>query len=337
MNTKNLWNTYTPPTIIIGWKDILQAWDESVTMHKNVEVLLDNLHAASDYRSFQFNTPLSHFLHYLNYEPEAIQWFMYEIIAMRWMWGESRLDFLHSIIHERADLVNLENTFCDFIGSPRDSMTLRQFLTEHLTADELAFLDLPPPLRVPTYPPAGPVPSSPSKKKDKNKSLKVTATYDDNKDVFSRIVSASASNSSSSNVEKDTEMEPSRPKKIKATPFYSSVLLRFIANKEQDKSEDECLYIEKVGDDLYDIHYHILSIGRKRTQFNMSHIDVHKYISTVLRMMHLDEDPYYSIQFEVPHMPVILLNPKLNSEDRNLLYDALDNTFKNWPLTFVTK
>ena len=335
MNTKNLWNIYTPPTSIIGWKDILQEWDESVSMHRNVEVIIDNLRAASDYKSYQFNTPLDHFLRYLNYEPDAVQWFIYEVIAMRWMWGESRLDFIQSIIHHISNPVNLENTFCDFIGSPRDSMTLRKFLTEHLSPEEVDFLNLPPPLRTPTYPPAGPIVSE---KKKKKKSLKITATFDEDNDVFYRAVTASsASNSSSANVEDTTEIEQSRPKKMKQTPFYSSVLLRFIADKDQDKSEDECLYIEKVGDDLYDIHYHIQSIGRKRTQFNMSSHDVHKYISAVLRMMHLDADPYASIQFEVPHMPAVLLSPKLASEDRNILYDALDNTFSNWPLTQLTK
>ena len=341
MNTKNLWNTYTPPTSIIGWKDILQTWDESVSMHKNVEIVLDNLHAASDYTSNYLNLPLTHFLHYLNYEAEAIQWFVYEVIAMRWMWGESRLDFIQSLLNFYPNLVNLEATFCDFIGSPRYSMTLRQFLTEHLSPEEVAFLNMPPPLRTPsirgevktpTYPPAGPTVHS--NEGGKKMSLKVFSTFNEVDNVFDRTVQASASNASSSYEE---EFEQSQRKKMKRTPFYSSILLRFIAEKDQDKSEDECLHIMKVGDDLYDIQYDIQSIGKKRTQFNMSHLEVHQYISTVLRLMHLDTDPYFSIQFEVPHMPIVLLNPKICSEDRNLLYDALDNTFKNWPLTSETK
>ncbi len=323
VNSKNIWNQFIAPPSILGWRDILQSWDESVSMHPNVEVLLDNLHAASDYRSYSFNMPLDHFLRYLNYEPEAIQWFIYEIIAMRWMWGESRLDFIQTILNNRADLVDLEATFCHFIGSPCESMTLRQFLVEHLNPDEVRFLNMPPPLVAPTYPPAGPQVAQ--KKKTKKEKLTVSATYSEDGSTCERSVTTPSSNSRFDN--------PPIQKKKKQTPFYSKVLLRFIAEKDQDASKDECLWISKTGEDEYEITYHIQSIGKKRTQYSMSRKDVEKYLSTVLRILALDEDPYNAIQFEVPHMPYVLLNPKLDSYSRNLLYDALDSVFDKWPLT----
>jgi hypothetical protein len=47
--------------------------------------------------------------------------------------------------------------------------------------------------------------------------------------------------------------------------------------------------------------------------------------------MHLDEDPYLSIQAQIPNMPMIMLTTKMNSVEREILYDALDIVFDNWP------
>lgn len=163
-STERLWDSEEQNVTVFNWTEILEEWNESLTMHPYVQTVIDNLKAAADPDS-EYNFPLSHFLKYLNWEKDGIAWFLYEVVSMRWMWGESRLDYVKELVH-RPD-VKLDEGFPVFPGSPRNYRTVRKFLTDSLSADELEYLDMAPnrpppitpprPIRVSSNPPAAPV------------------------------------------------------------------------------------------------------------------------------------------------------------------------------------
>ena len=361
----NLWKSYTNPPIVFGWVGLLAEWDASLTMPHQIKVLIDNLQAASNW-SVDDELPLDHFLRYLNYEKEAIQWFIYEIVAMRWMWGESRLDFVSYLINQRPDLIHLESTFEAFPGSPKASQTLRQFLTTHLDEEELGYMNMPP-LRIASYPPAGPLGLvSPANKVTKDK-LNITTSFSNDGCVSERRVSdpKPATHISTSNAVPDCcdveeksdyddndeyadmpELVPAgtaRPvivvkkakkqklKKIKEVS-YPSILFRFLRKGNVDEGDsDDKLVINKKGDDNYTITFTDGESGTKSKSKGLDRIDVQRQISTTFRLMHLDEDPYLSIQAQIPNVPMIMLTTKMPAAERDVLYDALDLVFENWP------
>jgi hypothetical protein len=367
-NKNNLWKPYVTTPIVFGWRDILENWAETLKTPHQVQVVIDNLQAASDW-SAEHDIPLDKFLRYLNYEKEAVQWFIYEIIAMRWMWGESRLDFVSYLVHQRSDLINLEEKFCNFPGANK-TMTLRQFLTEHLSQDELEYLNMPPPPQ--SYPPRGP-----------SAGLKIKTNFTNDGAVQSRQITdpvptgSNAAGSYAMEV-KDEASEPkdvfvpvpvvkaatttaeawsyfaNLPALVPATPpaprpvvvvkkakkeepkvqRYSTVVFRFCRKgSDADGDEDELMLLQKEDDDLYKIVYqdklHPKKI--KQTVEGLDRINVQRYLSATFRMMHLDTDPYEYIQIQFPHMPMVLVKPKMSAEDRDVVYDAMDLTFENWP------
>lgn len=360
-DSSNLWKSYTNPSIIFGWVGLLAEWDASLTMPRQIKVLIDNLQAASDW-SANHDIPLDKFLHYLNYEKEAIQWFIYEVIAMRWMWGESRLDFVAYLINQRPDLIHLESTFEAFPGSPKAALTLRQFLTMHLDEEELAYLNIPP--QISSYPLAGPCPETSKKTK-----LNITTFYSNDGCVDERRVSdpkPTATFVAASNVvdccdveeESDYDDEDeyadmpdlvpvntARPvivvkkakqqqQKMVKEVCYPSMLFRFLRKEDVAEGDtDDKMVIRKKEDNTYTILFTDGETGSKTKNKNLSRFDVDLRIRAILRLMHLDEDPYLSIQAQIPGVPMLMLNTKLSSDDRNTLYDALDLVFNNWPTT----
>jgi hypothetical protein len=84
---------------------------------------------------------LTHFLTYLNEEQEGIAWLIYEICATRWMYGRIRTDYLRGLVYV---LDSVDVHFPAFVGSPLDSMTIRQFLEDQLTPEELETVDMMP-------------------------------------------------------------------------------------------------------------------------------------------------------------------------------------------------
>lgn len=321
---KNIWDTYISPPITFGWVGLLSEWNESLLMPHQIKVLIDNLQAASDWSSDYQNIPLDHFLRYLNFEKEAIQWFIYEVIAMRWMWGESRLDYVAYLINQRPDLIHLESTFEAFPGSPNDTQTLRQFLTAHLNEEELTYVNMPPPLRNPTYPPAGP------------SKMNITISFSKNGDVASRCISSSNASSQMDDEDDLPRLVQPRPIVVKKKPVHSPILFRFCKKRAPGNSKtDELMWLHKIGENEYTFVYNDKKGTQKHTVKNLTRIGVHRYLSTTFRMMHMDTDPYEAIQIEFPHLPVIIVNTKMRSEDRDLIYDALYLTFDSWPVHSV--
>ena len=122
---------------ITGWTDILKRWHDTLHVPHYVQEVMNNLRAASDPNS-NYNPPLADFLRFLGYEQNAYKWFVYEIVAVSWMWGNKRLDYLREIL-PRLD--SLDTLFPFFPGSPA-THTIRSFLESQLTPAEYESLGL---------------------------------------------------------------------------------------------------------------------------------------------------------------------------------------------------
>lgn len=132
------WNPNAPQqTRIFNWRSILQEWSQSLVPSPYIQTVQSNLSSATENNS----TPLTHFLTYLNEEEEGIAWLIYEICATRWMYGRVRTDYLRGLVYV---LDSVDVHFPAFVGSPYDSMTIREFLEAQLTAEELDTVDMMP-------------------------------------------------------------------------------------------------------------------------------------------------------------------------------------------------
>jgi hypothetical protein len=125
------WNPNAPQqTRIFNWRSILEEWSQTLTPSAYIQTVQSNLSSATANNSI----PLTHFLTYLNEEEEGIAWLIYEICATRWMYGRVRTDYLRGLVYV---LDSVDVVFPAFVGSPYDSMTIREFLEDQLTAEEL--------------------------------------------------------------------------------------------------------------------------------------------------------------------------------------------------------
>ena len=132
------WNPNAPQqTRIFNWRSILQEWSQTLVPCPYIQTVQSNLSSATENNS----TPLTHFLTYLNEEEEGIAWLIYEICATRWMYGRVRTDYLRGLVYV---LDSVDVHFPAFVGSPYDSMTIREFLENQLSAEELDTVDMMP-------------------------------------------------------------------------------------------------------------------------------------------------------------------------------------------------
>jgi hypothetical protein len=78
----------------------------------------------------------------MNEEQDALKWFVYECVASSWMWNSTpRVEYIRVAL----DLIeNLDSNFPLFPGRP--SETVREFLTDNLSDDQLEFVQMMPPL-----------------------------------------------------------------------------------------------------------------------------------------------------------------------------------------------
>ena len=139
-----LWSLRNQPARVFNWTDILSDWkygDSDPNPPVQVSTLLENLARPQ-------SPPAGHFLQYLNEEQDGLKWFIFECVASSWMWGSGpRLLY----IREAVDLLeSLESTFPEFPGSPTTQKTVREFLTDTLTEDQLAYIQMLP-LLVPLH------------------------------------------------------------------------------------------------------------------------------------------------------------------------------------------
>lgn len=127
------WTT-SQTTRIFGWTDILARWNNGLR-GVAVDTVLHNL--SSD-RQF----PAQHYFTYMNEEQDALKWFIYECVASSWMWNSApRVEYIRVAL----DLIeNVDSNFPVFPGSPAG--TVRQFLTNNLSVEQLDFVQMMPPL-----------------------------------------------------------------------------------------------------------------------------------------------------------------------------------------------
>jgi hypothetical protein len=155
-----IWSS-TQNVRVFNWVDLLEDWHRSLTPSSFISTLLANINVMEH--------PLSHFLTYLNNEGAGLKWFIHELVSSRWMRGSVRTDFLRELVNHHE--VDLDSYFPVFVGSPHRT-TVREFLESSLSQEELAEVNMMPPLvslrspprahaRVPRSPPA-PAPARPA-------------------------------------------------------------------------------------------------------------------------------------------------------------------------------
>jgi hypothetical protein len=141
---------------VYGWVQILNEWNATLEQAPYVETVIENIRAATN-QAGDYSPRLSQFLTYVNYEQDAMKWLLYEFIAIRWLWGSIRLDYVRGVLDE---IDSLDSYFPAFPGSP--SCTLRQFVESNLDEEELEYVQMMPalvpmtPLRAAASSPAPP-------------------------------------------------------------------------------------------------------------------------------------------------------------------------------------
>jgi hypothetical protein len=264
-----------------------------------VERILANLKEASNPDS-DHNPPLSRFLSYLNHEQEGLAWFLYECISTRWMYGSVRLDYIRSLVDE---IENLDGKFPLFPGSPQGK-TIRQFVQENLETDELAYVQMMPPL----------VYETPVRSARANYSYAQRAPRRATASVAPQVVRTLSQQFES------------------LTPQKSCILIHFIRKK--DESQDDVLKISKNSEDSYTISYTDKQSNMKSKKSSLTRVEVINFLRLTLRMLTVDEEPFQSVQFTLPSMPAIMVSPKnLSSQTRDLIYDSVEATMDSWPVT----
>ena len=140
---------------MFNWKDILENWNTSYAMPYPVQTVIENLD-----RVREANLSCIQFKKYLNFmeEDEGLKWLLFEYVMKKPNWNSLQFCyFLRGI----TDDVSLDTGFPKFPGSPQ-GITARAFIESHLSALEIDFLDMMPPLIPITqtqYVPAPPAPT----------------------------------------------------------------------------------------------------------------------------------------------------------------------------------
>ncbi len=321
----NLWSVDRQNVRVFNWREELENWSENLEMNPYVQTVVDNLHAACNPDDPHY-FPLSHFRTYLTDEPEALKGFLYECVAMRWMWGNVRLDFVRGLM----DLVDLDTEFPTFVGSPLN-LTIRQFLEQHLTPEEKDAVDLMPPLtranniRV-TYTPA-------------HRRRVVEMEVEEDSELAGRPSRNASWPAGADQEDEDSEDEDEDEEESEATleprddlpPF----LLRFLREKSPKRSSsDDIVRIRpSTQNGLYAVIFSDNDAKLKR-EIYLPLQGVRRYVSAVLRSVNRDDDPFLSVQVEPPAAPSVLFETrKLTAEIRDLIYDHLELAFDSWPST----
>jgi len=294
---KNIWNS-TSSRRIFGWKDILRTWKNNHTTPHAVECILDNLRGALN-PSSTYSPRVSQFLTFLNNEQEGIAWFLFECISLRWMWGDIHLEYVRELVDE---IDNLDTQFPAFPGSP--NCTIRKFVTDNLSADELDYIQMMPPLEEELLTPLRnppriqrSVPAAPSRQEPLLENNAVDASRGDDCNTLMQI--------------------------------------RLIRNINK-KDIDEVVNIKRNSiTSLFEVRHFDRSSGLHMNNYSMTSDAVIRHMKLFLRMLTVDEEPYTSVQFSLPCMPTILVSPKnLTSQTRDMIYDSMALTMESWPVVY---
>lgn len=304
ISRSNLWSTSRQNARVFNWCEELENWSENLTMNPYVQTVVDNLHAAVDPDGP--DVPLSHFRTYLNDEPEALKWFLYECVAMRWMWGNVRLDFVRDLMH----LIDLDSQFPSFVGSPQ-GQTIRQFLEQHLTSEEKDAVDLMPPLV---------------------RATNIHVTYTPARQRLVELLMEESEDSESEDSDSDSD-DSDYEEAVGPLLDAPAFLIRFLrkANPKRASTDDVVVIRPSTDDTLYHISFKDLDSKLAREVF-LPLQGVRRYISAVLRSVNRDDDPFLCVQLEPPAAPSVLFNTSnLTAEIRDIIYDHLELAFDFWP------
>jgi hypothetical protein len=295
-NANALWSVASQTRRIFGWRNILQNWSDTLTAPSYVTTILDNLKAASDPNyNYSFNYPVSHFLSFLNNEDEGIKWLIYEAVALRWMYGSVRTDYLAALVDE----VDVDTYFPSFVGSPGSSTTVRQFLESQLTVHELNLVGMMPRLVAPPPP--------------------VRTLY--------RTPSLSATSRAAT----PAPAAAAAPR----YPEIQLRFIRNINNKDDKMNDDVLSIVRKEADlfDIRyndmdaNVKQRTLGLGRAEVLKHLSYslrlltLDEEPFASVQLIVPGMPS--------------ILLSPKNLSSSTRDLLYDTVERTMNNWPVHVV--
>ena len=108
---------------------------------------------------------------------------------------------------------------------------------------------------------------------------------------------------------------------------------------EGDHKEDDIIHLSKNGD-LFNFSYVDPStINGKPTRMTvkgLSSSEVLTRLSYTFRLMAVDSLPFEAVELCAPGYPCVVIPVKeLDSYTRDLIYDTVDDTMKNWPVVRV--
>jgi exo-beta-1,3-glucanase (GH17 family) len=169
-------------------------------------------------------------------------------------------------------------------------MTIREFLEDQLTAEELELVEMMPRL----------VPNPPSIQRERF-------------DARQRhMASASVA------------------QQRKAT---LPITLRFM-RPDLNSAHDDIVNIYRIGDDAFKITFRDGDGKHKSRARNLTRTEVLEYLSNTLRLIAIDEEPFANVQILAPNMPTVVIKPKnMTSQTRDLIYDTVETTMNNWPVS----
>jgi hypothetical protein len=313
-----LWRTNSSHRVY-GWLEILNEWNATLQQAPYVETVVENIRAATN-QAGDHSPRLSQFLTYVNYEQEAVKWLLYEFIAIRWLWGSIRLDYVRGILDE---IDSLDSYFPSFPGSP--SCTIRQFVQSNLDEEELEYVQMMPPL-VPMSPLRSTTYTAPPPLR-RQSSTRAAANNSPIYPTLSERFAASASSASAP--------APAQQTQAKRVP---PIMIRVIRSLEANDRDDVIKITPKKatdenGDKLFTITYNDQDSSFSTKVKKMDEGAVLQYLSNFLRLLTVDEEPFESVQFTFPTLPTVLVTPKnLTSQTRELVYDTVETMVANWPV-----
>ena len=299
---------------VYGWLQILNEWNATLEQSPYVETVVENIRAATN-QAGDHSPRLSQFLTYVNYEQEAVKWLLYEFIAIRWMWGSIRLDYVRGVLDE---IDSLDSYFPAFPGSP--SCTIRQFVQSNLDEEELEYVQMMPAL-VPMTPARSTTFVAPPPLRRQSSTRAAT----DNSPIYPTLSERFASASAA----------PAQQTQAKRVP---PIMIRVIRSLEANDRDDVIKITPKKGTDengekLFTITYNDQDSSFSTKVKKMDEAAVLQYLSNFLRLLTVDEEPFESVQFTFPTLPTVLVTPKnLTSQTRDLVYDTVETMVANWPV-----
>ena len=190
---------------------------------------------------------------------------------------------------------DLDSGFPAFVGSPYDSTTIREFLEAQLTAEELDTVNMMP--RLVALPPS---------------------IHRERFEARQRH-RASASVAATASAAQPQALLP--------------ITLRFM-RPGLDSKHDDIVNIYRMSEDAFKITFRDGDGKHKSRARNLTRTEVMEYLSNTLRLVAIDEEPFANVQLLAPNMPTVVIKPNnMTSQTRDLIYDTVQTTMNNWPVS----